>query len=79
MVNCQKVFCLHQMPEKCTWCHNIPVIDSIYYLIKFFSLFGSLTFIMILRDFLGILNTRLALIRQKVMLLHTEVQKAISL
>ena len=29
MVNCQRVFCFNQMPEKCTWCHNIPVIDSI--------------------------------------------------
>ena len=35
------------MPEKCTWCHNIPVIDSIYCLITLFSLFGSLTFIII--------------------------------
>ena len=47
MVNCQRVFCFNQMPEKCTWCHNIPVIDSIYGLIKLFSLFGSLTFIII--------------------------------
>ena len=47
MVNCQRVFCFNQMPEKCTWCHNIPVIDSIYCLIKLFSLFGSLTFIII--------------------------------
>ena len=47
MVNCQRVFCFNQMPEKCTWCHNIPVIDSIYRLIKLFSLFGSLTFMII--------------------------------
>ena len=47
MVNCQRVFCFNQMPEKCTWCHNIPVIDSIYCLITLFSLFGSLTFIII--------------------------------
>ena len=49
MVNCQRVFCFNQMPEMCTWCDNIPVIDSIYCLIKLFSLFGSLTFIIILR------------------------------
>ena len=47
MVNFQRVFCFNQMPEKCTWCHNIPVIDSIYCLITLFSLFGSLTFIII--------------------------------
>ena len=47
MVNCQRVFCFDQMPEKCTWCHNIPVIHSIYCLIKLFSFFGSLTFIII--------------------------------
>ena len=49
MVNCQRVFCFNQMPEMCTRCDNIPVIDSIYCLIKLFSLFGSLTFIIILR------------------------------
>ena len=47
MVNFQRVFCFNQMPEKCTWCHNIPVIDSIYCLITLFSLFGSLAFIII--------------------------------
>ena len=49
MVNCQKVFCFNQMPEKCTWCHNIPVIDSIHCLIKLFGLYGRLTFVIILR------------------------------
>ena len=47
MVNCKRVFCFNQMPEKCIWCHNIPVIDSIYCLIKLFSLFGSPAFIII--------------------------------
>ena len=47
----QRVLCFNQVPEKCTWCHNIPVIDSIYCLIKLFSLFSSLTVIIILRGF----------------------------
>ena len=51
MVNCQRVLCFNQMPEMCTWCHDIPVIDSIDCLIKLFSLLCGLTFIIILRGF----------------------------
>ena len=43
------------MPKNCTWCHDIPVIDSIYSLIKLLSLSGSLTFIVILRGFFFLL------------------------
>ena len=39
------------MPKNCKWCHDIPVIDSIYSLITLLSLSGRLTFIVILREF----------------------------
>ena len=41
--------------------YNIPVIDSIYCLITFFSLFGSLTFIIILRGFFEQLKHQIGL------------------
>ena len=81
MVNCQRVLCFNQMPEKRTWCHNIPVIDSIYCLVKLFSLLGSLTFIIILRGFFEQLKRYIGLdmVNSDASPFHTEVQKGISL
>ena len=51
------------MSEKRTWCHKVPVIDSIYCLIKLFSLLGSLTIIIILTGFCFLLDWSRSLLR----------------
>ena len=51
------------MSEKRTWCHNVPVIDSIYCLIKLFSLLGSLTIIIILTGSFFLLDWSRSLLR----------------
>ena len=74
MVNCQRVLCFNQMAEMCTWCRNIPVIDSMYCLIKLFSLLGSLT-VIILRGFFKQLKREndLDMANSDATSLHTEV------
>ena len=53
------------MSEKRSWCHNVPVIDSIYCLIiiKLFSLLGSLTIIIILTGSFFLLDWSRSLLR----------------